>query len=856
VVISSLLKGGQLAKKCRPLDRLESVDNRSTVGMSLHEVRRLISGIDGTPVTLTFTRRGLPGKIFSTVTRTSSELQDLQVAVLEDVLSLIRTTEDPQDESSVYSTAQRNSWRSPTSYDGQLFNEVCEGIRNLKMQSNPRGTLNPDISRINRELQIAQNAADSLRKELRDRDLHDVASVTLAINETPSSLHDKSARKRLQEALQADICKALGLADRRLEVVGMHRGDPNTSTVHTGFELDLNVLPVSVNAPASEPTARSVAAELVNQAGTPGSPLRLTPFGRTVTHGTHRSNYEYVHRLRHTVRMLQDEVGELEGRTGSQGKGQLVELAQKELELAGVRAELHRKDAAARDLEKRLAQTMRESYSHEERARSGVGDMRSENQRLQQRIAEMEQDSVRQSDLLKGINEDKENTEKEVARLRSVLDAAAAQRQSVEAELQRLRAQEYAAGNSSDQLRAAEQQNERLQVQLQALVQEREALRADLKDVEEIKNQHQQELWRRTEEASQSRSQMNPLRSELQDARQKLARLAAVEKENSQLAASLQQVQQDKVKHGVENEKLRHMVTQLNNQITLLSREVGRARSEQIAGNSAGLQVDQMATHNESLKVAYRELEKKNEDLNAELNRLRMKFEAIHAKKSEAETMASRMMAQTDVARAQQESLQDDNTRYQGVVDKLTRENTALKHENSLFKSSLTEHENMTRSQQSEVQRLKQSTDAQISQLLEDLNAQKIFIKQLQDAVSNLSAENDNLRGENSRINHLFKGLEEEKSLLEDENRLQKERISKYGEVHALDVRDTSKKDEALQAKDMEIVRLRDLLRHHKGGPSSVPDSSLFPPDRSSRGQSIFNPISALLSAHSPVSSK
>lgn len=93
----------------------------------------------------------------------------------------------------------------------------------------------------------------------------------------------------------------------------MHRADPQGQLSGGDYDFDLFVLPCPVDAPPTAAPACRIAEELVFQANTSGSPLRQMGIGAMVTRGEHRSTYEYVHRLRHTVRMLQEEVANIEG---------------------------------------------------------------------------------------------------------------------------------------------------------------------------------------------------------------------------------------------------------------------------------------------------------------------------------------------------------------------------------------------------------------------------------------------------------------------------------------------------------------------------------------------------------------
>ena len=256
---------------------------------------------------------GPPGRIVTTVVRTASELSDLQVSLLEDVLALIKQERKPSADGGhdMYDAAKRGSWRSPNSYEGALFNEVVDGVRSIRSGApiSPAGNgAVPASARARTELEAANRVAEALKREMLDRDRADVCAVTVTIKGGEGAMQERSERQHLQTSLLNDVSRALGVMPKRLEVVGMHRADARGQLSGGDYDLDLFVLPCSVDAPPTEAPARKIAEQVVFQASNPGSPLRELPIGSRMTRGEHRSTYEYVHRLRHTVRILQEEV--------------------------------------------------------------------------------------------------------------------------------------------------------------------------------------------------------------------------------------------------------------------------------------------------------------------------------------------------------------------------------------------------------------------------------------------------------------------------------------------------------------------------------------------------------------------
>jgi len=114
-------------------DQLITVNGQSVDQRSLAEVRALVSGVEGSQVSVGFARQMAESREFdtfvTTVTRTTTELQDIQVAIFEDTLSMIADTANPDAPGNIYDRTIQGSWRPSSSVDGKLFVEVCQALR-------------------------------------------------------------------------------------------------------------------------------------------------------------------------------------------------------------------------------------------------------------------------------------------------------------------------------------------------------------------------------------------------------------------------------------------------------------------------------------------------------------------------------------------------------------------------------------------------------------------------------------------------------------------------------------------------------------------------------------------------------
>jgi len=112
-------------KQVQPLDRLVSVQTQNVEQMPLSQVRELVSGMEGSSISLGFIRSDTAGRynqrFVTTMTRTSSELQDVQLAIYEDLLKLMRSGDRHDHPEAIYQEILRNNSRSPDSIDGKLW---------------------------------------------------------------------------------------------------------------------------------------------------------------------------------------------------------------------------------------------------------------------------------------------------------------------------------------------------------------------------------------------------------------------------------------------------------------------------------------------------------------------------------------------------------------------------------------------------------------------------------------------------------------------------------------------------------------------------------------------------------------
>jgi hypothetical protein len=360
-VVKSLLRGGQLCRTVYPLDRLVSVQSRNVEQLPLSQVRELVAGAEGSAVSLGFMRGDASGRynqrFVTTVTRTCSELQDVQLATCQDLARLIRSGGPGQDSSeAVYQEILRYSWRSLGSPDGAsaactrmplfppfssflaliacrprsapspppklkpaaffcagiAFNEVVDGIMSMKSSDPTRTPImlrdDTQITRLQNELQVAEETANRLRQELATKDSGQVAGICLLVNDNPDLLADPSSRKMLQDQAVLDVAQGLGVEKMRVEAVGMHVEGSRTLAV------DLHITPPTGEQSHSGRGVSStqLAERLLQQSRDPRSPFMQTPTGQKTVKVHLEREQDFVYRLRKTVLLLQEELKDLQ----------------------------------------------------------------------------------------------------------------------------------------------------------------------------------------------------------------------------------------------------------------------------------------------------------------------------------------------------------------------------------------------------------------------------------------------------------------------------------------------------------------------------------------------------------------
>jgi hypothetical protein len=181
---------------------------------------------------------------------------------------------------------------------------------NLK-SSNPTRVIQRDddlITRLQNELQVAEETANRLRQELATKDSGQVAGVCLLVNESPDLLADPSSRKMLQEQAVFDVAQGLGVEKSRVEMVGMHVEDSRS------LAIDLHITPPTTE---QEQNGRGVgstrlAERMLQQSRDPRSPFKQTPTGQKTVKVHLEREQDFVYRLRKTVLLLQEELKTLQ----------------------------------------------------------------------------------------------------------------------------------------------------------------------------------------------------------------------------------------------------------------------------------------------------------------------------------------------------------------------------------------------------------------------------------------------------------------------------------------------------------------------------------------------------------------
>mmetsp|Transcript_30391 Transcript_30391/g.76420 ORF Transcript_30391/g.76420 Transcript_30391/m.76420 type:complete len:236 (-) Transcript_30391:286-993(-) len=231
--------------------------------------------------------------------------------------------------------------------------------------------------------------------------------------------------------------------------------------------------------------------------------------------------------------------------------------------------------------------------------------------------------------------------------------------------------------------------------------------------------------------------------------------------------------------------------------------------------------------------------------MRGELEDLKRKLAMAEKSKENAEEASRRLKEEVDkqshkTARAEQ----SEKEISKGVEDVKSQQREAVKQK-SEAEAKAADLEVKIQKLQADLQRDKSQSDAQIAQMYEELRAQKTYISQLQTTLDGSQKDAHNQRIEAQKMRGIADGLEEEKKLLSEEVRGQRERIDKYESLHAMDSRDSRKKDDMLAQKDRELERLRTSFKSSKA--PDAPSSNSLPPDVHKPGVSESNSISNLL---------
>ena len=457
---------------------------------------------------------------------------------------------------------------------GIAFNEVVDGIMNLK-SSDPTRTpvmLRDDtqITRLQNELQVAEETANRLRQELATKDSGQVAGICLLVNDSPDLLADPSSRKMLQDQAIFDVAQGLGVEKSRVEAVGMHVEGSRTLAV------DLHITPPTGEQSHSGRGVSStqLAERLLQQSRDPRSTFMQTPTGQKTVKVHLEREQDFVYRLRKTVLLLQEELktlqhsnAELRAET-ERLRNQLIsaeqnlkvltrENAQKDAEIqvplngvhlcvcvcvracvVDVRSCVSMCSLPSpfhlimvlvwQDLKSTVASLraqLRPSIDRYERAEDENAVLRRKIEQLEREIRDVQAQNA-------GLIADRRELDLEISRIRALLNTAADQRMALENEVSRLRGLQL----EIDKLRELLANKDR---ELKAVVDDNEWLREEIENVRREKHVAQEQRDALRADCERYQRELSQLGRELSDLRAQLSRIPLVEEENRKLANAL-----------------------------------------------------------------------------------------------------------------------------------------------------------------------------------------------------------------------------------------------------------------------------------------------------------------------------
>lgn len=787
IFVRSLLRGGQLSRQVRPLDKLVSVNGREVMTKDLAEVLPIVAGPEGSQVTFGFLRPSTNQNFVWTVTRTNTELQDIQVAMIEDILALLSTKEHPDKHNNLYDQAKANSWRIPGSLEGNLYLELVDQIKSVK-----RGELKaPDksadvaVERLKNELRVAEESSNRLRQELAIRDGEEVAALTVTVNENPEVVADPTMRQQMQDALMRDISGAVGVPVSRFGVVGMHRAEGAQAV-----NVDMHILPPApptANGRSHEPSSRSLAAEVLSQSQSEGSPLRRTPGGKRIAAARMRREFEYVLMFKKTVQILQEELLALE-RAGTKGQGDARQLAtnlsQSEQSLEAFRREVAAKNRQVEQLERELmaARSQARPTSTQESEKAAFARKTAN---IRQELADLQTQNA-------GLLDDRRRLDEELARVRSLLDNAAHERQTLDTEVTRLRGYEPTVSGLSSKIQAQD-------IEMKSVLDDSARLRRDLERALSQKQELAYERDRLSEDCTRLLRQMEPYDQEIRSLKEQLQRIPAVEGQNRKLAESLGDLQQRDWRIQQENDQLKDLVNQHSVRAHTLELELDRLRE----------QLERMKPEDPAIKDALGRLQQENESLRARLYSMETTLQQADDVRARAEGQSSRLKEQHELESQRVRAAYAELDRIKLALDAANTARIHKEKELAGMHSQIATMEAQLRQQHSDHMMVKSKMEGQMALLDKEVAHHKASILQLQNTIEKLQQENNMTRQEAQRLRDVIWGLEEDKRRISGEMQVLQERISKYAEIHALDIREATKKDQVLKAQEEEISRLR-----------------------------------------------
>jgi len=220
-------------------------------------------------------------------------------------------------------------------------------------------------------------------------------------------------------------------------------------------------------------------------------------------------------------------------------------------------------------------------------------------------------------------------------------------------------------------------------------------------------------------------------------------------------------------------------------------------------------QLERMKPEDPAIKDALGRLQQENESLRARLYSMETTLQQADDVRARAEGQSSRLKEQNELESQRVRAAYAEVDRIKLALDAANTARLQKEKELAGMHSQIATMEAQLRQQHSDHMMVKSKMEGQMALLDKEVAHHKASILQLQNTIEKLQQENNMTRQEAQRLRDVIWGLEEDKRRISGEMQVLQERISKYAEIHALDIREATKKDQVLKAQEEEISRLR-----------------------------------------------